>query len=45
MSAELSGTFGGDGDWAQESLCFGFMIENAYHGVYRMWSRAWLITK
>jgi hypothetical protein len=45
MSAELSGTFGGDGDWAKESLCFGFMIENAYHGVYRIWSRAWLVTK
>jgi hypothetical protein len=45
MSSELRGTFGGDGDWAKESLCFGFMIENSYHGVYRMWSRAWLVTK
>jgi hypothetical protein len=45
MSAALRGTFGGDGDWAKESLCFGLMIENAYHGVYRMWSRAWLVTK
>jgi hypothetical protein len=45
MSSELRGTFGGDGDWAKESLCFGFMVENAYHGIYRMWSRAWLVTK
>jgi hypothetical protein len=45
MSSELRGTFGGDGDWAKESLCFGFMVENAFHGVYRMWSRAWLVTK
>ncbi len=45
MSPALRGSFGGDGDWAKESLCFGFMVENAYHGVYRMWSRAWLVTK
>lgn len=45
MSSDLRGTFGGDGDWAKESLCFVFMIENSYHGVYRMWSRAWLVTK
>lgn len=44
-SHQLSGTFGGDGDWAKESLCFGFMVENAWHGIYRIWSRAWLVTK
>lgn len=41
----LRGTFGGDGDWAKERLAYGFMVENAYHHVYRVWSRAWLITK
>jgi hypothetical protein len=45
MSWELSGTMGGDGDWAKESLCFGLMVENSWHGVYRVWSRAWLVTK
>jgi hypothetical protein len=41
----LRGTLGGDGDWAKETLGFGFMIENSYHGVYRIWSRPWLVTK
>jgi hypothetical protein len=41
----LRGTFGGDGDWAKERLAFGFLVENEYHQVYRVWSRAWLITK
>jgi hypothetical protein len=45
MSSALRGTFGGDGDWAKESLCFGLMVENPYYGVYRVWSRAWLVTK
>jgi hypothetical protein len=44
-SAKLTGTFGRDGDWAREALCFGFTVENAFHGVYRIWSRAWLVTK
>lgn len=44
-SPELRGTFGGDGDWAKEKLAFGVMVENAYHQVYRVWSRAWLVTK
>ncbi len=43
--AKLNGLFGGDGDFAQEELCFGFMVENNYHHVYRIWSRAWLVTK
>jgi len=25
MHGALSGTFGGDGDWAREALCFGFL--------------------
>ncbi|MEX0910357.1 MAG: hypothetical protein WDZ73_01220 [Candidatus Paceibacterota bacterium] len=44
-SAKLDGKFGGDGDFAQEELCFGFMVENNYYRVYRIWSRAWLVTK
>ena len=45
MSPKIRGLFGGDGDYAKEALCFGFMVENAFHGVYRIWSRAWLVTK
>jgi len=45
FSRRLSGTLGGDGDWAKESLAFGFVIENTYWGVYRVWSRPWLCTK
>jgi hypothetical protein len=41
----LGGVFGGDGNYAREELSFGFMIENGYHDVYRVWSRAWLVTK
>lgn len=41
----LAGLLGGDGDWAKEQLAFGAMIENAYWGIYRVWSRAWLVTK
>lgn len=41
----LRGLFGGDGDFAREELAFGFMVENSYHHVYRIWSRAWLVTK
>lgn len=44
-SAKLRGTAGGDGDWAKERLAFGFMVENAYWAIYRMWTRPWLITK
>lgn len=45
FSAKLAGLAGGDGDWAKESLAFGFHVENSYWGVYRVWSRAWLVTK
>ncbi|MBU2101277.1 hypothetical protein KKH05_00955 [Patescibacteria group bacterium] len=41
----LGGMFGGDGNFAREELAFGFMVENDYHHVYRLWSRAWLVTK
>jgi hypothetical protein len=44
-SIRLDGRFGGDGDFAKEALCFGFMVENQPWAVYRVWSRAWLVTK
>jgi len=44
-SPELDGLFGGDGDFSREELSFGFTVENAYYSVYRIWSRAWLVTK
>jgi hypothetical protein len=44
-SHALRGVMGGDGDWAKEELAFGLMVENGYHGVFRIWSRAWLVTK
>ncbi len=45
FSSKLAGMAGGDGDWAKESLAFGFHVENTYWGIYRVWSRAWLVTK
>jgi hypothetical protein len=45
MDGRLQGAMGGDGDYAREALAFGFMVENDYHGIYRIWSRAWLVTK
>lgn len=44
-SGGLSGKFGGDGDYACEQLAFGFMLENDYFNICRIWSRAWLVTK
>lgn len=41
----LDGLFGGDGDTAREALCFGFMVENPSWAVYRVWSRACLVSK
>ena len=41
----LCGLFGGDGCWMREQLSFGFMVENDYYSIYRIWSRAWLVTK
>jgi hypothetical protein len=45
FSSKLRGAAGGDGDWAKESLAFGIHVENTYWGVYRLWSRPWLVTK
>ena len=44
-SPKLAGVLGGDGNFTQEKLSFGLMVENAYYHVYRIWSRAWLVTK
>lgn len=41
----LHGCLGGDGDWAKERLAFGALVENAYWGIFRIWSRPWLVTK
>lgn len=41
----IEGKMGGDGHFAQEKLGFGFMLENKYNEIYRVWSRAWLVTK
>ncbi|MDD5417019.1 MAG: hypothetical protein PHU12_03520 [Candidatus Aenigmarchaeota archaeon] len=41
----LAGKFGGNGDCAREELSFGLMVESGYHEIYRIWSRAWLVTK
>ena len=27
----------------QQALAFGFMVENVHYGVYRIWSRVWLL--
>jgi hypothetical protein len=45
QSNALYGTLGGDGDLAKEWLSFGFLVENSYYNVYRLWSRPWLATK
>jgi hypothetical protein len=44
-SDAIRGSLGGDGDWADERFAFGFLVENAYNGVYRIWSRPYLSTK
>ena len=41
----IEGKFGGDGYFVREKLSFGFMLENSYYNVCRIWSRAWLVTK
>lgn len=44
-TSSLSGTLNGDGDWAKESLAFGFLVENTSWRIYRLWSRPYLVTK
>ncbi|MDA4847286.1 hypothetical protein [Hoeflea poritis] len=45
FSTRLRGAAGGDGEWAKEALAFGFHVENSFWQIYRIWSRAWLVTK
>lgn len=43
LSPQLSERFGNQGQRFRATLAFGLMIENAFYGVYRLWSRAWLL--
>ena len=42
---DLVGSAGGDGNMMTEMPGFGFMVENTFCGIYRIWSRPWLLTK
>jgi len=44
-SPKLAGIMGGDGHFGREELSFGFMVENGYYNISRIWSRAWIVTK
>lgn len=41
----LAGKFGGNGDGMREKLSFGLTMESSYYGIFRLWSRAWLVGK
>ena len=41
----VRGVPGGDRIWPDEELAFGFMVENSYHGIYRIWTRFWVCTQ
>jgi hypothetical protein len=43
LSPQLCERFGNPGQRFRATLAFGLMIENAFYGVYRLWSRAWLV--
>lgn len=43
LSPQLSERFGSPAQRFRATLAFGLMIENAFYGVYRIWSRAWLL--
>jgi hypothetical protein len=43
LSAKLRSHLGRAGDRFNATLAFGIMVENAFYGVYRLWSRAWLL--
>lgn len=45
FSRQLDGMLGGDGEYAREALAFGFHVEDGFHGVYRVWSRPWIVLK
>lgn len=41
----IYGSMRKDWDDSYEALCFGFMLENSHQGIYRIWSRAWIVSK
>jgi hypothetical protein len=43
-SDALADMFDGDGDDSRRQLSFGLMAENSSDKIYRIWSRAWLLT-
>jgi len=43
LSAKLKAHLGRGGERFNATLAFGLMVENAFYGVYRLWSRAWLL--
>lgn len=43
LSAKLRDRFGRSSPRFRPTLAFGLMVENAFYGVYRVWSRAWLL--
>lgn len=43
LSRKLTDHLGRAGERFNATLAFGVMIENAFYGVYRLWSRAWLL--
>lgn len=49
FGSKLAGRLVGDDrvreSWARESLAFGFLVENQYWQVMRIWSRPWLMTR
>lgn len=44
-SSKLSGSAGGDWEYAKEALAFGLHVENTHWGVLSLWSRPWLVLK
>jgi hypothetical protein len=43
LSSKLRERFGPRNQRFRATLAFGLMVENAFYGVYRIWSRAWLL--
>jgi hypothetical protein len=43
LSPKLRDRFGRSSPRFRPTLAFGLMIENAFYGVYRIWSRVWLL--
>lgn len=43
LSRKLTDHLGRAGERFNATLAFGVMVENAFYGVYRLWSRAWLL--